>query len=96
MKERPAPEIIMLVFGVGAITALLTYVLFVAIFAMLHPDHDFGGFLDVINTQLSLIIGAVLGFAARAGLARVKAEGEFTGLGSGDSGESATEAKEST
>lgn len=62
-RTRVADDLLLL-FGRLAAVVLFMVVMLTAIEAMVHPDKDLSGVYNLINTQLSLIIGAVLGYAA--------------------------------
>lgn len=62
-RPRVADELLLL-FGRVAALILFLVVLLTAVLAVLRPEKDLNGVYNLINTQLSLIIGAVLGYAA--------------------------------
>jgi hypothetical protein len=62
-RSRVADDLLML-FGRLAALILFLVVMLTALLAVLRPEKDLNGVYNLINTQLSLIIGAVLGYAA--------------------------------
>lgn len=62
-RPRVADELLLL-FGRVAALILFLVVMLTALLAVLRPEKDLNGVYNLINTQLSLIIGAVLGYAA--------------------------------
>lgn len=62
-RTRVADDLLML-FGRIAALILFLVVMLTAVLAVLRPEKDLTGVYNLINTQLSLIIGAVLGYAA--------------------------------
>jgi hypothetical protein len=64
---EPRPRVaddLLLLFGRIAALVLFMVVLLTAMLAILRPEKDLSGVYNLLNTQLSLIIGAVLGYAA--------------------------------
>jgi hypothetical protein len=62
-RTRVADELLMM-FGKIAGILLLASVMLVAVLALFRPETDLSSLTRLIDTQLSLIIGAVLGYAA--------------------------------
>jgi hypothetical protein len=60
MRDR-----VMWLFALVAGILLVLSVVVVAALAIFRPDYDTGELAKAISTQLSLIVGAVLGYAAR-------------------------------
>lgn len=64
-EARPGvADDLLLLFGRIAALILFLVVMLTAVLAVLRPEKDLTGVYNLINTQLSLIIGAVLGYAA--------------------------------
>ena len=67
LKELPRPRVaddLLLLFGRIAGVMLLAIVVMSAFIVWFRPETDISDLATVINTQLSLVIGAVLGWAA--------------------------------
>jgi hypothetical protein len=62
-RPRVADELLLL-FGRLAAAILFAVVLLTGLTALFQPEKDLSGVYSLLNTQLSLIIGAVLGYAA--------------------------------
>jgi hypothetical protein len=62
-RSRVADELLLL-FGRLAAAILFAVVLLTGLMALFQPEKDLAGVYSLLNTQLSLIIGAVLGYAA--------------------------------
>lgn len=62
-RPNVADDLLML-FGRIAGLILVSAIALTAALAIFRPDTDLGGLTNLLNTQLSLIIGAVLGYAA--------------------------------
>lgn len=56
---------VMWLFALIAGVLLVLAVLVVALLAILRPEYDTGELAKAVSTQISLIVGAVLGYAAR-------------------------------
>ena len=70
MTDEPRPEAsdrLLLLFGGVAAILLIVSVITLAALAVFRPEHDRTALAQVLDTQLSLIIGAVLGWAAHPG-----------------------------
>jgi hypothetical protein len=63
VRPRVADDLLLL-FGRLAAVILFSVVLLTAVLALVRPEKDLAGVYNLLNTQLSLIIGAVLGYAA--------------------------------
>jgi hypothetical protein len=62
-RPRVADDLLML-FGRIAGLILVAAIVMTAILALFRPSTDLAAVTNLLNTQLSLIIGAVLGYAA--------------------------------
>jgi len=62
--RREAADELLLIFGKIAAALLLISVVTLAALAVFRPEADRSALAQVLDTQLSLIIGAVLGWAA--------------------------------
>lgn len=65
--ENPRPHVaddLLMLFGRIAGLILVAAVALTAVLAVFRPAVDISGLTNLLNTQLSLIIGAVLGYAA--------------------------------
>jgi hypothetical protein len=65
-QPRVADELLLL-FGKVAALLLLISISLTAVLAIFRPTMDISGLASLLDTQLSLIIGAVLGWAAHPG-----------------------------
>jgi hypothetical protein len=63
-RSRMVADELLLLFGRLAAAILFAVVLLTGLMALFQPDKDLAGVYSLLNTQLSLIIGAVLGYAA--------------------------------
>jgi heme A synthase len=62
--NRPAADRILIMFGAVAAALLVIAVITLAALAVFRPEQDRSSLAALLDTQLSLIIGAVLGWAA--------------------------------
>jgi hypothetical protein len=60
----PVADRLLLMFGYLAGAILVMAILLSALLVIFRPNYDVSGLATLLNTQLSLIIGAVLGYAA--------------------------------
>lgn len=66
-QPRPVADVLLLLFGWIAGTLLVLSVVTLALLALFRPEADVSGLLRMLDTQISIIIGATLGWAARSG-----------------------------
>ncbi len=63
-ERTPIAERLLLLFGYLAGAILILAMVLTALLALFQPEADITGLTRLLSTQLSLIIGAVLGYAA--------------------------------
>lgn len=61
----PIADELLLFFGRVAGFVLAASAMWVLVFVVIRPEADISGLTKMIDTQLSIILGAVLGYAAR-------------------------------
>lgn len=64
VQPRPVADQLLLMFGKIAGLALLLCVVLTALLAIFRPEADLTAMARLLDTQLSIILGAVLGYAA--------------------------------
>jgi hypothetical protein len=67
-ERRPVADQLLLMFGAIAGLLLLFSVVLLALVFLFRPEADVSGLTRMLDTQISIIIGATLGWAARSGL----------------------------
>jgi hypothetical protein len=76
MDSEPEPatraiaDKLLYMFGVIAGASIVLSIVLVALLALFRPEAETGELIKALNTQISLIIGAVLGYIAREGVDR--------------------------
>lgn len=68
--DRQIADKLLLMFGVIAGVTLVLSVLLLALLTLFRPDADTTELTKMLNTQVSIIIGAVLGYIARPAVDR--------------------------
>lgn len=68
--STPTADRLLMMFAAIAGGTLVLSVLLVALLALVRPESDTGEIIKALNTQISLILGAVLGYIARTGVER--------------------------
>lgn len=71
--DRPPPPVadrLLLLFGWIAGIMLVSSVILLGLVFLFRPEVDVTGLTRMLDTQISIIIGATLGWAARSGLGR--------------------------
>lgn len=64
-ERRPVADELLLFFGRVAGLVLAMSAMWVFVFVIFRPEVDISGLTKLLDTQLSIILGAVLGYAAR-------------------------------
>lgn len=65
LKSKPVADDLLMLFGRVAGIAILASVVIVLIIILVRPEADISGLTKMLDTQLSIILGAVLGYIAR-------------------------------
>lgn len=64
-RSRPVADQLLLFFGRIAGLVLVVSAMWVLVVVIIRPEADISGLTKLLDTQLSIILGAVLGYAAR-------------------------------
>ena len=64
--STPVADKLLLLFGWIAGILLVLSVVLVGVLTLFRPEADISGLLKMLDTQISIILGAVLGWAARS------------------------------
>lgn len=64
LRDRPTPEVVVLVLATTVAILLVVSVVLVGVLEITHPESDTSGAVASITNTITLLVGAVVGFLA--------------------------------